>query len=276
MNLEDFGGPANPLRCSKLDTVVKCPISVVLSMGEAEDEGGKAAQTGSLAHLAVAAFHLEPDLQRKVQAGLAALRDGLPRFPHGDPEDATRHFQGYAGDPRNLNAIIARDAAGSPVVERKVSISLPPHPSDPTGQPIYIHGTLDQIRLTERGPGVCDLKTGAKSGWEMIHDYAYQQSAYVVAARASGFPDAVPGQIIRTGGYRTRTAKGVSPDGVFWAMPWTVDDCWMILDRLRLAVAQIRAGEVGFGPGPQCTYCKHGGLQECVPTAKHRLSLEVV
>lgn len=261
-----FGTAEQPLRPSALGKLVHCPIQSVLMMGEPEDAGGVAAQTGSLVHLGVAAFHLEPDQRRKAQAGLAAMQDGLPRFPLADMTECNRFYSLYAADPRNIHAEML-------AVERPVSLVLPPHSTDPTGAEIVVNGTLDQIRREEGKALVDDLKTGSPSGWAMIHDYAFQQAAYVLAARASGFPDAEPGRIIRAQGYRARGAQLPSPDGVFFALPWTVEDCRLLMDRVRLEVARIRSGEVNFGPGPQCSYCPLGGLQGCLPQAQERLGL---
>jgi hypothetical protein len=39
---------------------------------------------------------------------------------------------------------------------------------------------------------------------------------------------------------------------------------------VRLAIADIRRGDITFGPGPHCTYCEFGGLTGCIPEFKKR------
>jgi hypothetical protein len=257
------------LRPSSLDKLVKCPVWSLLMVWADEDAGGPAAQTGSLTHEAVAAFHREAVESKKAQAGLDALSAGLPRFPLADPADARRHYALYAADPRNLTADVL-------AVELAVTLSLPPHPTDPTGRPVVVRGTLDQLRRVDGRVVVDDLKTGQPSGWEMVHSYAFQMAAYTLAARANGFPEAAPGRIIRTWGYRARAAVLPSPDGVFWHLPLTVARCEALMERVRLEVARVRAGEVHFGPGVHCTFCPHGGLDRCEPAVTGRLGLVAV
>ena len=285
MNLTLFATEAFPLRPSSLSWLTKCGVKSVLSMLDQTDESGPAADTGSVVHAGVAAFHLEPEIGKKVAAAVAAMQQTLAAktFPLADANEARLYLEPYCLDPRNLHAEFApapRDIkrkdgsilrSGQPAIEVPVFAKLDPHPLDPTGQPVYIRGMLDQIRL-ERGTGkVCDLKTGTKmTGWEMIHDYALQQAAYVVAARQSGF-DAEPGSIIRNYGYRTRNAALPSPDGVFWCLPFDVAGAHLLLDRVRLQVALIRRGEVDFGPGTHCSYCPQKGLDTCVPHANRKL-----
>lgn len=259
-----FGTAEHPLRPSALNWVVRCPVYAVLQFLEAEDSSGPAAQTGSLVHEAVAAFHLEPDASKKIAAAVSTLQSAAKKFPLAESNEARLYLEPYVSDPRNANAEIL-------AVERKVTLTLDPHPLDPTGNPVVIRGTLDQIRRVNGVTVVDDLKTGRTEGWAMIHDYAYQQAAYCLAARESGFPDAQPGRLIRCYGYRTRTAKLPSPDGVFWQLPFSVAQARALLDRVRLQVALVRRGEVDFGPGPQCSYCVYKGLDGCQPKAERKL-----
>lgn len=261
MNYQTFASDESPLRPSQLAKLIACSVQYVTVINLSQlDEGGVAAQTGSLVHLGVAAFHTYK--KDKIQAGLAAMQDGLSNFPLADIGDAKRHYSLYTQDPRNINANVV-------ACEQLVKLSLPPHPEDPTGKPVVIQGTLDQIRLRDDGRlAVYDLKTGKTAGWAMIHDYAYQQAAYVLAARASGWPDATPGALIRTWGYRTKEAVLPSPDGVFWYYTITVNDLDFLMERVRLEVARVRSGLLQFGPGPHCTFCPLGGLDRCVDTAK--------
>jgi hypothetical protein len=104
-----------------------------------EDLAGEAAATGSVAHAAVAAYHLAAGHGEEVEAGLAAIRGCLDRFPRASPEDAARHFIDYAADPRH-------QAADVVAVERPVRLVLPPAWGDPTGREVVVEGTVDQVR----------------------------------------------------------------------------------------------------------------------------------
>lgn len=268
---ETIGTEDRPLRPSALAWFVKCPVKVVLDMWECDDDAGPAAQTGSLVHAGVEAFHLERDASKKVAAAVAAMQRAAGEFPLADPTEARLYIDPYLCDPRNQNAAFATDRDGRPAVECKVRLELPPHDLDPTGRPIVVRGTLDQIRRENGRDVVCDLKTGQTSGWAMLHDYALQQAAYVLAARASGFPNAEPGYLIRCYGYRARGAKLPSPDGVQWWLPFDVKGCVALMDRVRLQVALVRRGEIDYGPGPHCTFCPQKGLDGCIPAANKKL-----
>lgn len=269
MNFHLFATESRPLRPSGLAWLSRCPVQVMLQYDEI-DVGGPAAQTGSVVHKAVEAFHLAPDTAKGITAAVAALQTAGAEFPDHDPTEARIYTEAYLGDPRNQTAKVV-------ALEQKVTLRLPPHPLDPTGQDIHVRGTLDQIREENGRLLVCDLKTGKTGGWQMLHDYALQQAAYVLAARASGWPTAEPGYLIAAYGYRVRGAKLPSPDGVFWWLPFDVSGAEMLLDRVRLQVALIRRGEIDFGPGPHCCYCPQKGLDSCVPAANRKLfSLPVV
>jgi RecB family exonuclease len=260
------------LRPSQLGLLVRCPLRRVLEYLLAEDdEGGRPAQTGSLTHAAVAAFHQHQDkkLDRRVQAAMEALAANAALFPLADPDDARIFTKHYVADPRNREARLA-------AIERRVDLKLPPHPLDPTRKPIWVKGTLDQIRVHKDGTHhLYDLKTGAPSGAVMLGDYAYQCAAYCLAARASGFPNCETGYLIRAAAYRQQNARLPSPEGVFWKVPFDHRRAVMLMDSVRLTVALIRSGEVMVGPGVHCSYCPLGGLDGCLPVAESRLGLEV-
>lgn len=265
--LDQFGTEDFFLRPSALGLLVRCPLRRVLELVLADpDEGGPAAQTGSLVHAAVAEFHKEPDAAKRVERALEALAASAPDFPRADPSEARLFLRHYVADPRNLYAECV-------AVELPVEVRLAPHPLDPTGRDIWIKGTLDQIRRENGVPRVWDVKTGAPSGSVMLGDHAIQLAAYVACARASGFPEAEPGGIIRVGGYRTREACLPSPDGVFFRSDFCVRDVSVLLDTVRLIVALIRSGEVAVGPGPHCSYCPVGGLDRCLPLAFDHLGM---
>lgn len=189
----------------------------------------------------------------------------LPQtFPEADINEVSLLIAPYMDDPRNINAECR-------VVEQEIEFVLPPHELDPTGEGIYTTGHIDQIRYTNGMELVWDYKTGKKTGWEMIHDYAIQIAGYTFGAKHTKWPNVKPGGIIRGMGYRARAAVKPSPDGVFFACPFTVKDLMLILEAVQLEVALMRMGKPRFGPGPHCTFCEFGGLTGCL---KHWHKLE--
>jgi hypothetical protein len=252
-----------PLRASQLDKLIRCPLYGLTVLEPDERSSGPAADTGSIVHAAVAAFHSESRPGLRAAAAIAEIQRAAVQFPFGDTHEAGLYLTPYLADPRNITADVV-------AVELAVELTLPPHALDPTGQPVVIHGTIDQIRREQGRTLICDLKTGRRSGWEMIHDHAYQIAAYTLAARACGYPDAEPGYLIRAYRYRERTATGDSPEGVYWWLPFTADDCRILLDRVAIEVAHLRSGELNLGPGAHCTNCPLGGLATCIPAAREK------
>lgn len=271
-----------PVRCSKMASVVKCSMRIYLLMSfpDCEDtDGGPAAQIGSLTHEGVAEFHRfrGPILKRK-KAAWDAIKAHAGRFPLADPTEVRLHLTPYMEDPRNINAEIwvhpmpqgtgkRTKLVDTLMVEQKVQFTLPPHPCDVTQELIYVEGTLDQIRNVNGLPIIHDYKTGKKTGWEMIHDYAIQIAGYCYGARQLGIKSCQPGPIIRGMGYRTKEVqelKILSPDGVFFHNPFRWEDVELILENVRMHIGLLRSGQVQFGPGPHCTYCEFGGLSGCL------------
>lgn len=262
-----FADKQHPLRCSKLAAIPRCSIRVyMLELLECDDgEGGVPAQTGSLAHAGVAAFHLaEGGLKVREQAAWDAIAKSRTLFPLADETEVRLFLTPYMNDMRNVLAKFAK-IKDVPCIEYPVEFTLPPHPFDKSKQEIYVQGTLDQIRIENGIMLVDDYKTGRIAGWQMIHDYSVQIAAYTYGARQLGLKNAQPGRIIRAMGYRTRENKGASPDGVFWSMPFTWSAVETLLENVRLHVALVRNGDVQFNPGPHCSYCEFGGLVNCVP-----------
>lgn len=253
-----------PMRCSKLDALVKCAMRVRMLDSEMDDEGGEPAQTGSLIHEGIAAFHkTAADLNVKKKAAWDAIAAHAAKFPLASEADVRLSLPPYINDPRNYDAEFYI-LNGEPAIEVKMHFQLPPHPLDETQQPIYVEGTADQVRIDRGIPKVYDVKTGKKTGWEMLHLHAVQLSAYTHGCReALGIQGCEIGGIIRTMGYRARTAIGDSPDGVFWEPPYDYEFGLILLENVRLHVALYRNGFIEFGPGPHCTYCEHGGLGGC-------------
>lgn len=242
-----------------------------------DNEGGPPAQTGSLTHAGVAEFHRltgqSLDVRRKGVWDAIAKASEL--FPLADKDEVRLFITPYMNDPRNIEAkiVCALDPVTkilTPLIEQEINFTLPPHPNDPTNEPIHVQGHMDFVRERMGVYYNDDLKTGKKTGWEMLHDYAIQMAAYAYGIRQYYGIPVHPGNIIRAHGYRARGADLPSPDGVFWASTFVYDDVDWILEKVRLAIADIRRGDITFGPGPHCTYCEFGGLTGCIPEFKKR------
>jgi hypothetical protein len=198
------------------------------------------------------------------------MRAAVGSFPQADLDKAAAYVTAYTKDPRNANARIVEN-------ERKVYLTLPPSKWDPTGKPIHVEGTLDQLREENGVLYVWDYKTGAPGGWEMVHSYAYQLCAYSLAASQTLGRECRIGGIIRARGYFIRDVlkPEVSPDGVFFHVTTTPAQATLMMERLKLIVAGIRAGSPLYGPGEHCRLCPHGGLGQCLELG-HRKGLNLL
>ena len=133
----EFATEAFPLRASSLPALVLCPMRSFLHFqGLLDDPGSAAAEVGTLVHEVVAGWHRN-GFDR--DAAVARAGDWRQRFPRlasaGRFDEALAHVGGYCGDPRNQVRPV--------LLERPVSLALPPHETDPTGQPVILQGTLD-------------------------------------------------------------------------------------------------------------------------------------
>lgn len=265
-DVSEFGTDAAPLRCSALPLLVKCGWrATMLHLGIVDDSSGEAADTGTAVHAAVEHWHKSGD----TRAALDSIRARLGEFPLADLNEARLHFEPYTLDPRNAPSRVRLIANELPV-----QFNLAPSDRDPTGRPIVVTGTLDQIRQGPDGR-LClwDLKTGRRDGWAMLHDYALQLAAYCVGARAKLGKEVHPGGIIRSRGWRTRGCDPTTePPGVFFHSVFGVEDLDALLDAVREAVASIRSGTLNVGPGEHCSYCPSGGLQSCLPKLRNLCS----
>lgn len=249
-----FASEQYPLRASRLYWFM-CQMRHALDhLGYFDqDVGGIAAQTGSLTHLGIQAWHAHT---QDMEEALRAMRAAVPRFPAAETAEAERNVLLYAKDPRNQTAKVV-------ATEQPVILRLP----DPTGA-IVIRGTLDQIREDADGIWrVYDVKTGGeqKSAEDMLYEAALQVSAYAVAATVQFGRPVEPGCIIWTRGYRRRGVDpATAPGGVFLPFNVSLAQAEALLDGVRNLVAAVRRGEPTFGPGSWCNFCPAGGLRNCL------------
>lgn len=258
-----FADAKRPLRISSLPMLVTCPLrAVLLEEGLLVDESGAAADTGSLLHAYASTWHANGKkgdaAERSVDATAAV------KFPKADAAKAKSWFAAYQADPRNRDAVIL-------AIEQPVSLVLPCAAHDPTGEPVHLSGTLDQIREDDDGPRVWDLKTGRSAGVAMFDTYAFQLAGYTLAAAAwLGVDTMRPPGLIRLQGYDAKgTDPSASPHGIFYRSFLTWKRCKMLLDEVVNIVADIRAGRVDIRPGFHCAnVCPARGLSTCLPLAE--------
>lgn len=257
--LAAFGSEEQPIHASMLPELINCNWKVAVAfLVETVRESNEAADTGSAMHIAVAEWHREG----KVDAAIEAMRSKLDRYKKANLDEAAKLFRLYSRDPRNKEASFA-EYQGQKLIEKQIEFVLQPAKNDPTQAPIHIVGTLDQVRLDPLGkPRVWDLKTSKRPGWDLMNMYLYQLAAYSLgASKLLSTP-------VNLGGLITpRHYKGDPeslPLGVFWNYPHKFDDLASIIQGVRLAVAQIRAGEFHISPGSHCHYCPLETTNDCI------------
>lgn len=251
MKPEQFGTEAFPLSCSGLHRVMECPLSAYVQADGEERESGEAADTGSLVHFAASMFHGKAKGDARLSLELMAAIQN--RYPAGSTDDAALHFYHYSKDERNLKAKIILN-------ETKVKFQLSPAGDDPTQAPIFVNGTLDQVRETDDGRLVLhDIKTGsALWGKQMLTHHALQLAAYMVGATQLLQRPVEQAAIIRTADY-------IKGGPVFWWTPYGLPQAAAMLYGLRQIVAQIRMGNIWITPGAACRFCPLGSPADCVP-----------
>jgi len=216
-------------------------MSVALDL---DSPGNGGAQTGSVLHAGVEQFHRTLDDGEGLRVLLDAARD--PRFPLADVAKARAWYERYVADDKN----------------RSAQVTHLEHPVAFWHDGVYVAGTLDQLRLEDGVYRVWDLKGGSYlTPQGMKDEYAVQQAAYVLAARATLGLDVRPGGLIRVHGYTMKRGE------VFLRMnEETVEDCEKLLAPLGPIVRSLRAGARDFRPGDDaCRFCPVKKLQlpEC-------------
>lgn len=259
MTPRDFGTANYPLRVSSLPMVLKCPARVAMQMIEApERSSSPAADTGSMAHFAISLYHTGKGADDAVKEMKAAKS---LHFPLADEDEAEKFFRSYARDPRNAPEAVEN-------AELQIRFSLPPHPLDPTGEPIWFQGTTDQVRrASEETVEVWDYKTGKDEGVVLLHEHLLQLAGYSRGVENTLGQRVVDSGIIRARGYHRRGVDPpeAQPHGVFFHSCLDSVQIDTLLFRVRAIVAGVRRGEPLFGPGPYCNHCPYEGTSVCIP-----------
>lgn len=260
-DLSKFGTSEYPLHPSGLRALLVCPWRTVVNfLGTADGESGQAADTGSAMHAAAAAFHRGAD----VGDSLAAMKGGVAEYALADMVDAANLFLAYAGDPRNRDARCV-------LVEHPISFCIAPADHDPTGAPIQVDGTCDQVREAEGGGYILgDIKSSKRDPNDVLMESTFQAAAYMVGASIVLGKRVDRAMIIMPRKY----GKDLASSPVFWHFPWRLKDTEQLLEPIRDTVAAIRLGRIHHMPNSDCKYCVMRSPQHCLPELqKYALAL---
>jgi len=252
-----------PVRISALNTLARCPAAMLLSddrlVTEAR-ESSTAADTGTACGRVIELYHAGLDFAAAFEQ-TAAEADGSGGgrpFVLADLERVGQLTAAYCSDPRNPQDVVRPES-----LEAEVRLELPAAPEDLTGRPVVFVGHLDQIRETERGPEVWDVKAGKPGGLDMLFGYAWQLTAYAMASTQTyGEPIGVGG-IVRLMSYRTRDKRDPGDCNVFYKAAWTMDHAADMLATAVQLIAELRAGRVMTFPGLHCSWCSAGSPHLC-------------
>lgn len=240
--VEKFGTREYPLRPSSLHKLVKCPMSVLIPFFFVNDgEGRPGAQTGSLVHAGVEAFHRADG---SAIAAREAMAEAVATFPEGDRDKAARWLDAYVADPTNQSAAVVCN-------EQKVELDF---------EGMFVRGTLDQVRRNDDGTLVVwDLKTGTSlQADDVVAEYQFQQAAYVLAARQTLNLPVGPGGIIFAAGYDKPRGRRFLPMGV------RVEDCEQLMREVVREVQHIRSGGRAYRPAADhCKWCDYKPYPQC-------------
>lgn len=278
-----FASEEQPCRISSLTALFSCPGLWVSKQFDDSDSGGKAAHTGTAVGRGVELFHRGdrlPSIFATLEQESSEGNEHSDPFPLADLSEVREVVTAYAADPRNQNGVVLEES-----LEEVVELTLPAHPSDPTGVPIFLPGHIDQVRLEDGVYRIWDLKNSKRDPEELVPAYLWQQMAYT-AGYAKKYPDRRVewGGLIRTKGYLQKTkripkhlqtkrkTRPIQPGehNVFLASPLRPKQYSRIIDQIRLQVARVRAKELVLRPGRHCGYCPEESISRCLRTLTKR------
>lgn len=252
-----FGTEEHMLHPSGLKPTVNCPWRGAMRYlyDLDSDEGGPAGDTGSACHRAIAAMHKGASTSQS----LAAMQEHRSKYPSADLQEAAGMFLQYAADERNSGADVV-------LVEEPIRFSVQAADDDPTGEPIEIVGTLDQVRRVEGKLYLWDVKTSKKDPNDLLLHHVFQAAAYCVGATVKLGENVEPGGLILTRRYK-------NPSQVFHPFAWKLKDTGHILAAVRHVVASIRRGDLYHVPSAECQWCPAKTPTLCLPRLQETLSV---
>lgn len=249
-----FGCEERALHPSGLISLSQCAWKALnIHMNDYEGDSGPTADTGSAVHEAARLFHRGAS----VSEALRGMGANIMRYKLANLAEATQMFVSYAADERNRTAKVL-------LVEHPVKFTIAPLPDDPTGAPIHVVGTLDQVREVNGVARLLDIKTSKRDPLEVMYGATFQIAAYCAGASVLLNRRVEPGPLILPRRYGADPSR--SP--VFYHYPWTYDDVEHILYGVRVAVANIRAGRVHHVPNSECKWCPLRSPDLCYPQLK--------
>jgi hypothetical protein len=249
-----------PLRISALSTLGKCAGAAALNTAT-ERESGAAADTGTAVGRMVELWHKQGETPTALDAAVRQTEAEIASHPKANLQDAAAWASGYAADSRNAGVVDAKS------LEAEVRLQL---------GPFELVGHLDQIRNVNGAESVWDVKSGqgarlsacscgaldktAVGGREMTRAYAWQVSAYALAASETFKRTILPGGVIRIRAYgwnsRCRWDKAdMSTAPAFHYMPWDLDACREQMDSVLHLLELLQSGRVLCTPGAHCLWC---------------------
>lgn len=250
MRPEQFGTEEFPLHPSGLQNLIVCPWREVLAMLTTGDESGAAADTGSAMHKAAHALHSG----KSVAESIGVMQAEKHSYPQADLTDAAGLFLAYAAHPETQTAKVV-------LAEQKIRFQIAPSAQDPTGAPISIEGTLDQVREVGGQLYLWDIKTTKKHPLTALRNSQHQAAAYCIGASYLLGRPVLPGGLIMP----RQTA-------LYIPFAWKWDDIEDILAPVRDAVALIRSGTIHHvSHAATCEWCPAGGPELCLPRKRRYL-----
>lgn len=253
-----YGTRACPIRMSSLPMLSRCPGFVMLRdrrFYEGEDRDSKAANTGTAVGRAVELYHRGLEMREALDQVKKEKEQGARGLALADLARVDTMADRYARDPRNPYPVVIESS-----LELEVKLELPPWEHDPTREPIYLVGHVDQIRRCPKTGGafLWDVKAGRVDGLDMVYEYAWQQAAYCLASTETLGEQVLMGGIIRMQDYLK-----LNPGPAFYFSPWTPEQLRVMMETVRQHVAWLRAGVFHLHPGKHCSWCPAGGPHLC-------------
>lgn len=230
---------------------------------EPADSSGGAADTGTAVHTAVKAFHSGDNVVQAMDKMIANVKE----YPLAAMEEAAAMFLSYSADRRNLDAQVI-------LCERPITYEIAAAETDPTGAPIVVEGTADQVRRVNGRLELWDLKTSKMPPEHVRHATTLQAAGYCIGCTYELKETVHPGGVIMPRKYDG--AKNKSEAKVFIHFAWEFQDIEQILLPLRLRVADIRAGRLYHIPTDGgCMFCRMKSPDLCLPRLKRtKVALE--
>ncbi len=256
-----IGTKENPVRCSKVKTLLQCERWFVMDVLKLRDNpSGEAAQNGTVAAGAVEDWHkLGGDIGKAMTSAQARLGKDNPL---ADWVLAHTVLTKYDADKRNApGELIPEDPTWGKVHNDSIEM-----PVEFEVEGIWYRGKIDYVREPE--PGVLcvwDEKLSRMwTGQKIVNDHAAQISLYTVGLREMlGDPtiDVRPGGIVRLTDYTLKTQGQV-----FHPARWTYEQAMLYVKNISRRIKLLREKkftlEIGVSTGYYCDWCL-GGIEVC-------------